>query len=74
MGLLEEGFGASCETDVKNLVRISAQKLAAKGAVVEDVSIPSHLDGKYVFKYAHTRACRLQLQYRPPPHMKTGFN
>ena len=48
MGLLKEGFDIS-EKDVNDLVRKSAQRLSEKGAVVEDVSIPWHLDGNLEF-------------------------
>lgn len=48
MGLLKEGFNPSFETDVNELVRKSAEGLSAKGAVVEEVSIPWHLDGMCV--------------------------
>ena len=48
MGLLEEGFDPSFETDVNDLVRKSAARLSEKGAVVEEVSIPWHLNGRYI--------------------------
>ncbi len=51
MGLLKEGFDPSFEADVNELVRISAERLSEKGAVVEETSIPWHLDGRYVFNY-----------------------
>ena len=44
VGLVKEGFDIS-EKDVNDLVRKSAERLSEKGAVVEDVSIPWHLDG-----------------------------
>ncbi|CAB4007576.1 Hypothetical predicted protein [Paramuricea clavata] len=44
VGLLKEGFDPSFETDVNDLVRKSAARLSEKDAVVEEVSIPWHLD------------------------------
>ncbi len=51
VGLLKEGFNPSFETDVNDLVRKSAERLSTKGAVVEEVSIPWHLDGKYILSF-----------------------
>ncbi|CAB4007577.1 Amidase [Paramuricea clavata] len=48
VGLLKEGFDPSFETDVNDLVRKSAARLSEKDAVVEEVSIPWHLDGRYI--------------------------
>ena len=45
VGLLKEGFDPSFEADVNDLVRNSAERLVRKGAVVEEVSIPWHLNG-----------------------------
>jgi amidase len=45
VGLLKEGFDPSFEADVNDLVRNSAERLVQKGAVVEEVSIPWHLNG-----------------------------
>ena len=46
IGLLREGFDV-CETDVSELVRKAAtDKLSLAGALVEDVSVPMHKDGK----------------------------
>ena len=46
IGVLTEGFGhASCEPDVVQKVRQAADRLRSLGAIVEEVSIPMHLDG-----------------------------
>ena len=47
IGILKEGFGLKCsEADVDKMVREAAELLGTKcGAVVEEVSIPMHLDG-----------------------------
>jgi amidase len=46
IGVLTEGFvHASCEPDVVQKVRQAADRLRALGAIVEEVSIPMHLDG-----------------------------
>ena len=51
IGLLQEGF-AICETDVSELVhKAAADKLSLAGAVVEDVSVPMHKDGKVRFSW-----------------------
>jgi amidase len=46
IGVLKEGFGhPNSEPDVDAAVREAAQRFAALGAVVEDISVPSHADG-----------------------------
>lgn len=45
IGLLKEGFLGS-EPDVEATVKKAAEKLIAWGAIVEEVSIPIHSDGK----------------------------
>jgi amidase len=46
IGVLTEGFvHASCEPDVVQKVRQAADRLRGLGAIVEEVSIPMHLDG-----------------------------
>lgn len=50
MGLLKEGFDTSLEADVNSLVRKAAEMLTERGAMVEDVSIPWHLNGLYINK------------------------
>jgi amidase len=46
IGVLTEGFQhESCEPDVVQKVRQAAERLRGLGAVVEEVSIPMHLDG-----------------------------
>ena len=49
VGLLKEGFDPSFETDVNELVKKSAERLSEKGVLVEQVSVPWHLDGKYIY-------------------------
>lgn len=50
IGVLTEGFELeSCEPDVVEKVRLSAERLRKLGAMVEDVSIPMHLDGAAVW-------------------------
>ena len=46
IGVLTEGFRfESCEPDVVQKVRQAAERLRSLGAVVEEVSIPMHVDG-----------------------------
>ena len=46
IGVVTEGFGwPSSEADVDAKVREGAERLRSLGAIVEDVSIPMHLDG-----------------------------
>ena len=46
IGVLTEGFGhASSEPDVDQKVRQAADRFRALGAIVEEISIPMHLDG-----------------------------
>ncbi|XP_031562595.1 uncharacterized protein LOC116298327 [Actinia tenebrosa] len=49
IGLVKEGFDPTFEPDVNQLVKQSAERLGEVGAVVEEVSIPWHLDGKHLF-------------------------
>lgn len=51
LGLLTEGFSRpQSESDVDDLVRKGAQRLATeKGASLEEVSVPMHLDCKSVY-------------------------
>ncbi|WP_416047556.1 amidase [Cupriavidus basilensis] len=50
IGVVREGFGlANSEADVDAKVREGAQRLARLGAVVEEVSIPMHLDGAAIW-------------------------
>lgn len=56
LGLLKEGFSRpQSEPDVDEMVRKGAQRLASeKGASLEDVSVPMHLDCKfYCFALSH---------------------
>ena len=46
IGVLTEGFEfESCEPDVVQKVRQAAERLRSLGAIVEEVSIPMHVDG-----------------------------
>ena len=46
IGVLTEGFQfESCEPDVVQKVRQAAERLSSLGAIVEEVSIPMHVDG-----------------------------
>jgi amidase len=46
IGVLTEGFQfESCEPDVVQKVRQAAERLRSLGAIVEEVSIPMHVDG-----------------------------
>jgi amidase len=50
IGVLEEGFGfAGAEEGVNDAVRAAVDELAAAGADVEEVSIPWHVDGFFVW-------------------------
>ncbi|XP_076442330.1 urethanase-like [Babylonia areolata] len=48
IGLLKEGF-EPCTQTVQSVVREAASKLTQAGCVVEDVSIPMHIDGKAIW-------------------------
>lgn len=48
VGLVKEGFNPEFESDVNELVRKSAKQLISIGAVVEEVSIPWHSNGKHM--------------------------
>ena len=50
IGILREGFGHPLsEADVDECVRAAAERLAALGATVRDVSVPMHTDGVAVW-------------------------
>ena len=51
IGILREGFGFKhSEPDVDRMVKEAAESLGTKcAAVVEEVSIPMHLDGNSLF-------------------------
>ncbi len=50
IGIVGEGFGRpESEPDVDQKVRQAADRLRALGAIVEDVSIPMHLDGPAIW-------------------------
>ena len=46
IGLVKEGFEI-CTEDIVTIVKEGANKMKKVGAVVEDVSIPMHADGRY---------------------------
>jgi amidase len=50
IGVVKESFGhPSSESDVDQKVRQAAERLRGLGAVVEEVSIPMHLDGQAIW-------------------------
>ncbi|MDT3677645.1 MAG: amidase [Burkholderiaceae bacterium] len=50
VGIVREGFGRpESEPDVDQKVRQASDRLRALGAIVEDVSIPMHLDGPAIW-------------------------
>lgn len=50
IGLLIEGFELdSCEPDVVEKVRLAAERLRKLGAIVENVSVPMHMDGPAIW-------------------------
>jgi len=50
IGVLLEGFNrADSEPDVDHKVRQAADRLRAMGAIVEDVSVPMHMDGPAIW-------------------------
>jgi len=50
IGVLLEGFNrAESESDVDHKVRQAADRLRAMGAIVEDVSVPMHMDGPAIW-------------------------
>jgi len=50
IGLLTEGFELdSCEPDVVEKVHLAAERLRKLGAIVENVSVPMHMDGPAIW-------------------------
>ena len=50
IGMLTEGFELdSCEPDVVEKVRLAAERLRKQGAIVENISVPMHLDGPAIW-------------------------
>jgi amidase len=50
IGIVKEGFGhPTSEADVDSLVLTAAKSMEQVGAIVEEVSIPMHLDGPVLF-------------------------
>ena len=45
MGIVKEGF-IHCEDDVVKVVRDAFDMMTKAGAILEEISIPMHLDGK----------------------------
>ena len=55
--MLTEGFRfESCEPDVVQKVRQAAERLRGLGAIVEEVSIPMHVDGLPIWTPIASRA------------------
>jgi Asp-tRNA(Asn)/Glu-tRNA(Gln) amidotransferase A subunit family amidase len=54
IGIVKEGFGhPTSEADVDSLVLTAAKSMEQVGAIVEEVSIPMHLDGNLVMFQAN---------------------
>lgn len=50
IGVLTEGFELdSCEPDVVEKVRLAAERFRKQGAIVENISVPMHLDGPAIW-------------------------
>lgn len=50
IGVLAEGFELdSCEPDVVEKVRLAAERFRKQGAIVENISVPMHLDGPAIW-------------------------
>ena len=64
IGVVGEGFGhASSEPDVDQKVRQGAERLRSLGAIVEDVSIPMHLDGPAVWTAIALEGLEMQMMH-----------
>jgi amidase len=64
IAVVTEGFGhAASETDVDQKVRQGAERLRALGAVVEDVSIPMHLDGPAIWTSIALEGLEMQMMH-----------
>ena len=64
IGVVSEGFGhPSSEQDVDQKVRQGAERLRALGAIVEDVSIPMHLDGPAIWTSIALEGLEMQMMH-----------
>jgi amidase len=64
IGIVNEGFGhPSSEQDVDQKVRQGAERLRALGAIVEDVSIPMHLDGPAMWTAIALEGLEMQMMH-----------
>lgn len=59
VGMVTEGFDV--DEAVATCVREAAKTLAAAGAIVEEVSIPLHKDGKEMSQYSNVQI----ISYKP---------
>ncbi len=64
IGVVSEGFGhASSEQDVDQKVRQGAERLRTLGAIVDDVSIPMHLDGPAIWTAIALEGLEMQMMH-----------
>ena len=64
IGVLTEGFGhPSSESDVDQKVRQGAERFRALGAVVEEVSVPMHLDGMAIWTPIALEGLEMQMMH-----------
>jgi len=64
IAVVTEGFGHPVsETDVDQKVRQSVERLRALGAIVEDVSIPMHLDGPAIWTSIALEGLEMQMMH-----------
>ncbi len=64
IAVITEGFGhPSSEADVDQKVRQGAERLRALGAIVEDLSIPMHLDGPAIWTSIALEGLEMQMMH-----------
>ena len=64
IGVVSEGFGhPSSEQDVDQKVRQGAERMRTLGAIVEDVSIPMHLDGPAMWTAIALEGLEMQMMH-----------
>jgi amidase len=64
IAVVTEGFGhPSSEPDVDQKVRKAAERLRGLGAIVEDVSIPMHLDGPAIWTSIALEGLQMQMMH-----------
>jgi len=64
IGVVSESFGhASSEQDVDQKVRQGAERLRTLGAIVDDVSIPMHLDGPAIWTAIALEGLEMQMMH-----------